>query len=205
MIFAIAMDVLILAALLMLYRSTRSDQPHQKFFLCVFVVLTALCGFAFLAAIVPGPIDRTNFSPAAFGAFGLLASITFLAIAAGIARELRRGTRGGISLRFGGCVLCVMAGVYVVLACVDHYWFFRGDRVGVANVAGMGIPDLLCEDELLVRLEADGAHYRCPRYFVFGSDTRSPFVPDYASGRSVELARRIAELKAAAHDDASAH
>lgn len=201
-----AMNVLLAACFVVLYRAfKRSDQPRQNLFVWVFLTLPALCGVAFLASLVPGPIDRPNWSPAVFGAFGLLASIAFLAIAAGIARELRRGTGRGISFRLGGCILCAMAGLYVVLACLDHFWFFRGDRVGVANVAGMGIPDVLCDDDILVRLEADGAHYRCPRYFVFGSSTRSPFVPDYASGRSVELARRIAELQAAAHDDASAH
>ena len=196
MLFAIAMDVLMVAALVMLYRAaTRPNHPHKKLFVGAFLALLALCGFAFLAAIVPGPIDRMNWSPVAFGAFGLLASILFLAIAVGIAREFRRGTVAGISFRLGGCVLCAMAGLYVVFACVDHYWFFRGDRVGVANVAGMDISDVFCNDELLVRLEDESAEFRCPRYLVFGRDTRAPFAPDYVSGRSVELGRRIAELQ----------
>lgn len=199
MLFAIAMDVLMVAALVMLYRAaTRPNHAHKTLFVGAFLALLALCGFAFLAAIVPGPIDRMNWSPVAFGAFGLVASILFLAMAASIALELRRGTIVGISLRLGGCVLCVMASLYVVFACADHYWFFRGDRVGVANVAGMRIPNLLCEEELLVRLEEDGAHYRCPRYFILGRNTRSPFVPDYVAGHSVELGRRIAEIEAAA-------
>ena len=196
MLFAIAMDVLMVAALVMLYRAaTRPNHPHKKLFVGAFLALLALCGFAFLAAIVPGPIDRMNWSPVAFGAFGLLASILFLAIAVGIAREFRRGTVAGISFRLGGCVLCAMAGLYVVFAWVGHYWFFRGDRVGVANVAGMDISDVFCNDELLVRLEDESAEFRCPRYLVFGRDTRAPFAPDYVSGRSVELGRRIAELQ----------
>lgn len=203
--FAIAMDVLMVAVVVMLYRAaTRPNHPHKRLFVGAFLALLALCGFAFLTAIVPGSIDRMNWSPVAFGAFGLLASILFLAIAVGIARELRRGTIAGISFRLGGCVLCVVAGLYVVFACVDHYWFFRGERVGVANVAGMRIPDVSCNDDLLVRLEEEGAVFRCPRHFVFGRDTRAPFAPDYMSGRSVELARRIAELQKA-NDDAAGH
>lgn len=205
MLFAIAMDVLMVAAMVMLYRAaTRPNHAHKKLFIGAFLALLALCGFAFLAGMVPGPIDRMNWSPVAFGAFGLLASILFLAMAASIARELRRGTIAGISFRLGGCVLCVMAGLYVVFACADHYWFFRGDRTGVANVAGMRIPDVSCNDDLLVRLEEEGADFRCPRYIVFGRDTRAPFAPDYVSGRSVELARRIAELQTA-NDDAAGH
>lgn len=124
--FAIAMDVLMVAGVVMLYRAaTRPNHPHKRLFVGAFLTLLALCGLAFLAAMVPGTTDRMNWSPVAFGAFGLLASILFLAIAVGIARELRRGTIAGISFRLGGCVLCVMAGLYVVFACVDHYWFFR--------------------------------------------------------------------------------
>jgi hypothetical protein len=205
MLFAIAMDVLMVAALVMLYRAaTRPNHLHKRLFVAAFLALLALCGFAFLAAIVPGPIDRMNWSPVAFGAFGLLASMLFLVIAGSIARELRRGTIAGISFRLGGCVLCLMAGLYVVFACLDHYWFFRGDRAGVANVAGMGIPDVFCNDELLVRVEEEGADFRCPRSFVFGRDTRAPFAPDYISGRSIELARRIVELQTAS-DDAAGH
>lgn len=204
MLFASAMNVLMIACLVMLHRAaTRSDQPNRKRLFSVVLSLLALCGFGFLAALVPGPIDRVNLSPVAFTVFRLVASFLFLAMAGDTARDLRRGTARGISFRMGGCVLCVIAGLYVVFACVDHYWFFRGDRVGVANVAGMRIPDLLCESEVLVRLEEDAAHYRCPRSFILGRDTRAPFAPDYTSGRSAELARRIAELRAV-HDDASA-
>lgn len=199
MLFAGAMNVLMVACFVMLYRAaTRSDQPHRKLLFSVFLALLALCGFGFLAALVPGPIDRMNLSPAAFIVFGLVGAFLFVARAADIAHELRRGTVRGISFRLGGCILCVISALYVVFACVNHYWFFRGDRAGVASVAGLRIPNLLCEEELLVRLEEGGADYRCPRSFILGRNTRAPFAPDYVSAHSVELGRRLVELEAAA-------
>lgn len=201
MLFMLAVDILFLGCFAMIIREIRTIlERGGQARMILFIAIAASGVVGFLYSIVPGNLARTNWSPLLFSVFGLSSVFAFLYEARTVARERNAQQSKGMSFRFGWRVLCVLAGLYMFLVCMDHYWFFRGDpdRVGVAYAGGGLIDGLqLCDDDILVRMESPAAEYRCPLGFVFGRDTKAPFIPwPYDSGRSVELADRIAEMHA---------
>lgn len=103
-------------------------------------------------------------------------------------------------LQFGLLVWGALAGVYVVGAVADHFWFWRGHAAGVGSASGIGAEDVQCDLPLLVRIEQDGAIYRCPSLILYGDVIGQPFVPwpNYREGKSVPLKNAIARLEAKA-------
>jgi hypothetical protein len=208
MLFMLALDILLIACGAKIVLAIRSiltspdfDNAQAGRHVALFFSIAAFGVAGLLYGLLPGPIARTNWSPMLFGVFGLAASCAFLIDLRKVAREHKTQHHRGISLRLGWFVVCVLTGTYMILACIDHYWFLRADpdRVGMVHAGIGGVADGLqiCNDDILVRLKSNTAEYRCPRLFVFGRDTDAPFIPwPYDAGSSVELAERLARLEA---------
>jgi len=108
-----------------------------------------------------------------------------------------RGWRSGISL------VAVLVGCYVVFASCDHFWFFRDAVKAQAGVAASILlpPEIKCSTNIfLVRMEKNGARYRCPIYAMYGAHDLSPqpFVPwpNYTEGVSIKLKQNIDDVMA---------
>lgn len=134
-----------------------------------------------------------------FFAFGLGSALLFGYKLIGMARsgsdQSPAGWRSGLSL------LAVCAGLYVGYTCVDHWYFFRGDKAGIAAVSMLGVDDVPCGDGMaLVRLEDKGARWRCPKPYtlVFGARQLSnqPFLPwpGYRDGVSQKLKAKLEDI-----------
>lgn len=89
-------------------------------------------------------------------------------------------------------VLGIGLGIYLAIAAVDHWWFFRGDEAGFSDAGFVGAKEVPC-GMALVRVDGDAFAFRCPTALAFNTLYSAPFVPwpDYTSGHSVEFKTKI--------------
>jgi hypothetical protein len=148
---------------------------------------------------VPG--DARNWVPLALFAFGVLSAVVF---GLKFARMYRAGTDKTVTgWRSGISLACVVLGIYVAGAAVDHWLFFvNNENSGVASADGLGVGDIQCEQMVLVRLTESGADYRCPLSLSLGGMASKPFVPwpSYTSGHSKALKSAIDSATRAARE-----
>ena len=132
--------------------------------------------------------------PALVLVFGLISATTYIYALAWLHREHPSNTK-----RLGACVLGAAAGLYMTVTAIDHFWFFRGepDRAGWVSSEAVEAADVPCIRGLaIVRLDEDGAQFRCPRSFVFDTMSSRPFIPwpGYDAGKSTELKMGIERM-----------
>lgn len=113
--------------------------------------------------------------------------------------------RGGSFASLGVPVLASAASLYIVAACVDHYWFFRGDPNNLGVMDASVMPDVRaetgCSHVILLRSDPSAVTYRCQETVLFGGFfSQWPFIPwpDYREGRSAALKKTIDDLQASA-------
>lgn len=142
-----------------------------------------------------GFADERNWFPPALLIFGLMTTALygwkFYSLYKVGGDRSRAGWRGGISAS------CVVLGLYVSGAALDHLMFFRkGQLSGFADARSLGVADVDCEIAV-VRLQEDGADYRCPHSVVLGMESAAPFAPwpSYTSGHSVQLPKALADFR----------
>lgn len=138
-----------------------------------------------------------NWTPLAYFVVGLLSLILF-----GIkfVSAARAGQSGG-NLRFGLSLWAVFAALYVCGTAIDHWIFFRDvNRSGSMDVGFTGEQMTCSGDQILVRLEANTAVYRCPKSIRLGRDYAQPFVPwpSYVQGESAKLKANVDAVQKAA-------
>jgi len=150
---------------------------------------------------IPG--DARNWVPAGVLIVGL-ASIAvfgwkFYTIYRDGGDQSRAGWRSGISLA------CVVLGIYMTGAAIDHFVFFSdSNKTGTAAPDLLGVKDVQCPQMVLIRITETGADFRCPVSISFGGMSSTPFVPwpSYVTGHSVEMKAAIesASREADRHD-----
>ncbi|WP_247391858.1 hypothetical protein [Ralstonia pseudosolanacearum] len=136
--------------------------------------------------------DAYNWTPVAYLVFGVLSVILFALKLYEKVRE--NGPDRSLGIVFGVTLWAALASLYICFTTVDHFTFFR-DRAqtGQMDVAFSG-EQLNCSGgTILVRIEGDTAHYRCPNSIRLGRDYQDPFVPwpSYTEGSSTQLKARV--------------
>lgn len=136
--------------------------------------------------------------PAAFNwavplfAAGAMIAVSAAALAIRRALILQPGRRAFALTLNGGLVV---AALYIVGACVDHWRFVAGrGEMGIAAAQLLGADDVQCDNIVLIRMQQDFVEYRCPTSVVWGGTfVHWPFMPwpDYTTGRSVALKQAI--------------
>jgi hypothetical protein len=193
--FLFAVTFLCWAHIIAMFRSLgRKDQRHWPHYLTVFTLALGTLDAFYLSPLnrwgVPG--DARNWTPLAVLVFGVLSiwvfGRKFYTIHKSGEDPTKAGWRAGISLS------CVVLGIYLGAASVDHWVFFRDpDRSGVADASALDVGDVECAQMVLVRFIDAGAEYRCPRSIAVGMMAANPFVPwpSYVAGHSVQLRNAI--------------
>lgn len=168
---------------------------------CVAASIAFLGGLELLQFGLFGSIggDAYNWTPLAYFVFGAMSLVLF-----GIkfVSAARAGQWSG-NLRFGLSLWAVVAAVYVCGTAVDHWVFFRdGNKSGSMDVGFTGEQMTCSGDQILVRLTADTAVFRCPKSIRLGRDYAQPFVPwpSYVQGESTKLRANVDAVQKAAAD-----
>ena len=187
MIFLLAMTGACLCALALFGEEITRALVFGRMTIALLFVLTGLS----VLQLLDVPYLPT---PALVLVFGFISATTYIYALAWLQREHPSSTK-----RLGACVLGAAAGLYLAGTAIDHFWFFRGDpdRAGWVSSEAVEAPDAPCIRGLaIVRLEEDGAEFRCPRSLVFDTMSSRPFIPwpGYDAGKSTELKMGIERM-----------
>lgn len=200
--FLFAFTVLGWAHLIVVFRSRKAGRTPILHFIALFVAMLAFMDAVYLSPFNERgvPVDARNWVPIAVLGFGLVSSMAFgwkfYQIYKGGGDRTRSGWRSGLSLSFA------LLGVYLASAAIDHLIFFTpSDQSGTAAAEALGVPDIRCDQMVLVRLTISGADYRCPASFALGGMSSAPFVPwpSYEAGHSREVKAAITSAGREAH------
>lgn len=109
------------------------------------------------------------------------------------------------SHKVGFPVIALVGCIYMASACVNHYWFVRGDQNNVGVLFAGALPwfehESGCDKAAIVRIEKTTAEYRCQTGTILGGAlSHWPFIPwpDYKAGKSVRLKAFLEHINKAA-------
>ena len=201
MIFLLALLVVLGSVLVCVVQDRLRDRRPSRMIMVGLVVLwglgsASILWLSFVAAHARHP-GYANLAVPGFLLLGLVGTALY--------SRLIWTARHGSFLALGAPFLATVASVYIVGACLNHYWFFRGppNRFAVLNAEAFPAArrEIGCNQVVLLRMGRSAATYRCQTTGMFGGfDSQWPFIPwpDYTEGRSVALKVSLDELRQSA-------